>query len=138
MLISQRSLPVAYSLTDPPPPPPPGEEAVSLLLRDIRTPLLPINAKQDGSRRHYFAGTGAPSFLSAGLPRDRRGRIAQKSERQPYIVEEEYDEWKLGEETPRIGSGRSTERNAAREREREFLDSLRYGSCFVQPLLTSV
>ncbi|KAI0093316.1 HbrB-like-domain-containing protein [Irpex rosettiformis] len=129
VLISQRSLPVAYSLTDPPPSAPPGDEAISLLLRDIRTPLSPQNGKEPG-RRQYFAGTGAPSFLSAGLPRDRRGRIAQKTERQPYTVEE-YDESMLGEETPKVGSGYSTEKNAAREREREFLESLRYVLWFI-------
>ena len=92
-------------------------------------PLVPINGKQDAGRKPYFAGTGAPSFLSAGLPRDRRGRIAQKSERQPYAYTlDEYDESTLGEETPKVGSGYSTERYAAREREREFLESLRYVS----------
>ena len=134
MLISQRSLPLTYSLTAPPPPPPPGEEAVTLLLRDIRTPLLPIRSQDSGSgmnRKHFFSGTGAPSFLSAGLPRDRRGRIAEKPEKQSFLRHYGSGDTFVdgaGEETPRIGTGFSTERerDAAREKEREFLESLRY------------
>jgi hypothetical protein len=130
VLISQRCLPVAFSLTDPPPSPTPGEEAISLLLRDIRMPLRPKNSKHDSGRNHYFAGTGAPSFLSAGLPRDRRGRIAQKPERQltdiSHIVDDYDEKSGLGEETPRLASGYSENRQAAREKEREFLESLKY------------
>ena len=73
-------------------------------------------------QKHYPAGR-APSFLSAGLPRDRRGRIAQKMERralQGHIEDDEGNE--DGGETPRIGGGFS---DSAREREREFLESLR-------------
>ncbi|KAI0700903.1 HbrB-like-domain-containing protein [Cytidiella melzeri] len=128
VLLSQRCLPMAYSLTDPPPQPPPGEEAISLLLRDIRMPLASMNSKQEGGRKHHFGGTGAPSFLSAGLPRDRRGRIAQKPEQRLHDVysaaDEDYDGSRLGEETPRIGSVYTVDRQV-RDKEREFLESLR-------------
>ena len=43
------------------------------LLRALHAPLAAPRHP-----RPPTAGAGAPSFLSAGLPRDRRGRIAQK------------------------------------------------------------
>ncbi|TBU22984.1 HbrB-like-domain-containing protein [Dichomitus squalens] len=71
VLVSQRSQRlVSLSLTAPPPQPSTGEAAIARLLRALHAPL-PRQARPAG-------GAGAPSFLSAGLPRDRRGRIAQK------------------------------------------------------------
>lgn len=117
MLLSQRTLPVLYSLTVSPPPSPPGEEAVQLLLRAIRTPLVQISP----DNKHYFGATGAPSFLSAGVPRDRRGRIARKPELAPTI-DVSMDEDAHGEDTPRLGGAFAS---SARDRERELLESLR-------------
>lgn len=130
VLLSQRSLPVLYSLTAPPPPPPPGEEAVQLLLRAIRTPLVQISP----DNKHYFGATGAPSFLSAGLPRDRRGRIARKPERTggggaryDVVYAQDVIDGVNGEDTPRLGGGFG---DPARDREREILESLRCAACF--------
>ena len=69
--------------------------------------------------------------MSAGLPRDRRGRIAEKPEKQSFLRHYGSGDTFVdgaGEETPRIGTGFSTERerDVAREKEREFLESLRY------------
>ncbi|GJE96768.1 HbrB domain-containing protein [Phanerochaete sordida] len=113
VLLSQRTLPVLYSLTVTPPPPPAGEEAVQALLRAIRTPLV-----QTSPDKPHLRATGAPSFLSAGVPRDRRGRIARKPERAPspdvppLPVDDEH-----GEDTPRLG--------AAFVEGRELLESLK-------------
>ena len=71
MLVSQRSTRLAsLSLTAPPPQPTPGEAAITRLLRALHAPLATVARST----------AGAPSFLSAGLPRDRRGRIAQKAD----------------------------------------------------------
>ncbi|KAI0940478.1 hypothetical protein AcW1_003662 [Taiwanofungus camphoratus] len=72
LLVSQRpQRPISFSLTAPPPQPSAGEAAVQYLLRAVRAPLPQLSRNRELS-------TGAPSFLSAGAPRDRRGRIAQK------------------------------------------------------------
>ncbi|KAH9928056.1 HbrB-like-domain-containing protein [Amylocystis lapponica] len=116
VLVSQRSRrPVSFSLTAPPPQPTAGEAAVEQLLRTVRAPHTV--GQRPLARQH-----GAPSFLSAGLPRDRRGRIAQKHERggSKGIAEEPEGE---GEETPRLGG--AVVGFAEREREKEFLESLR-------------
>ncbi|PSR72172.1 hypothetical protein PHLCEN_2v11964 [Hermanssonia centrifuga] len=119
VLVSQRSPPTEQSLTAPPPPPPPGEEAIQILLRTIRTPL--VHTTLD-NRSHHFGGTGAPSFLSARIPRDRRGRIAHKPDRSggvyDFIREDDVD----GGETPKLGMSFG---EPAREKEREFLESLK-------------
>lgn len=113
VLLSQRTLPVLYSLTVSPPPPPPGEEAVQLLLRAIRTPLVQISP----DNKHYFGATGAPSFLSAGVPRDRRGRIARKPDH-ALTIDLPPDEDPHGEDTPRLGA-------AFTDQGRELLESLK-------------
>jgi hypothetical protein len=59
--------------------------------------------------------------LSGGLPRDRRGRVAQKSlDRVGIKVTEEGEDDIFGDETPRVAQGLTD-----REREREFLEALR-------------
>ncbi|KAL6308180.1 HbrB-like-domain-containing protein [Sparassis latifolia] len=98
-----------FSLTAPPPPPSAGEAAVQHLLRAVRAPLPHL--------QRASAGTGAPSFVADGLPRDRRGRIAQKYD-YPADVDEE------GGETPRIGGVGGVAFTSPR-REKEFFDSLR-------------
>ncbi|KAI1784258.1 HbrB-domain-containing protein [Ganoderma leucocontextum] len=75
VLVSQRSQRlVSLSLTAPPPQPTAGEAAVARLLRALHAPLASLAPRHNRTA----GGLGAPSFLSAGLPRDRRGRIAQK------------------------------------------------------------
>lgn len=109
------------SLTEPTPPPTPGEQAIQQLLRTIRTPLVHLSPNM--RRRH--SARGAPSFLSAGLPRDRRGRIAGKADGRhsaSKVLDEVVDD--DGGETPRIGAQFATT-DTMRDKEREFLESLR-------------
>ena len=94
MLVSQRSQRlVSLSLTAPPPQPSAGESAVMRLLRALHAPLASLAPRHNRTA----GGLGAPSFLSAGLPRDRRGRIAQKDHR-------------LGLGSPRAQYGRKRDR----------------------------
>jgi hypothetical protein len=69
-----RSPPPLLSLTEPAPPPSAGDQALSALLRALRSP----NLENLGSSR---PAVRAPSFLSSKVPRDRRGRIAGKPAR---------------------------------------------------------
>ncbi|EMD37787.1 hypothetical protein CERSUDRAFT_105686 [Gelatoporia subvermispora B] len=128
VLVSQRpSRPVSFSLTASAPQLTPGETAVTHLLRAVRAPL-----SHNAHHKHLSTRTGTPSFLSAGLPRDRRGRIAQKHDRQgsggklriiPGATSDAEhsaldDE---GGETPRMTAGMPD----PREREKDFLEALR-------------
>ena len=113
--MSQRSAPPSNTS-----PPSPGEEAIHALLRVIRTPL--VHTTSSGrNRRYHFGSTGAPSFLSAGLPRDRRGRIAQKTGSE--LVHPELFDVDEGGETPKIGTNFAAE--SARQKGWEVLESLR-------------
>ncbi|CAL1707939.1 unnamed protein product [Somion occarium] len=113
VLVSQRSLPSALSLTEPTPPPTAGEAAIQHLLRAIRTPMT----HGSSNIRHRYS-RGAPSFLSAGAPRDRRGRIDLKNHIRSSRGEDEGDD---GGDTPRFHGFVET----GREQGREFLESLR-------------
>ncbi|KAI0373563.1 HbrB-domain-containing protein [Pilatotrama ljubarskyi] len=143
VLVSQRSQRlVSLSLTAPPPQPTAGEAAIARLLRAMHAPIVTL-----GARAHARpTTTGAPSFLSAGLPRDRRGRIAQKAERgavggeqdgrgrwygsvreesEVYEDDEERSGWYGYEgevDTPRVGVAFA---DPGRERDKELLESLR-------------
>ncbi|KAI0063525.1 HbrB-domain-containing protein [Artomyces pyxidatus] len=116
VLVSQgRSHHASVSLTTPSPLPTPGEAAVSHLLRVVRASTS--GARLSGGRApHRQART--LSFLSGNIPRDRRGRIAQRPGplRMDLVVSDDEQD---GGETPRIGFA------PEREREREFLESLR-------------
>jgi hypothetical protein len=92
------------------------------LLRAIRTPLVQIS-----DNKHQFGATGAPSFVSAGVPRDRRGRITHKADRraryEPSLLDGIGGDDDLdGEDTPRIGGAFG---DSMHEREREILESLK-------------
>ena len=65
-----------------------------------------------------------PTFLSGGIPRDRRGRIAQKGKIPPTSHDQRNDDV-FGEETPRKGPV-SYIIEMEREREREMLEALRF------------
>jgi hypothetical protein len=119
VLTSQsRQRPPPMSLTSAPPQPSAGESAIVDLLRVVRSPRPQFDAKATSTP---ISPARAPSFLSGGLPRDRRGRIAQKSlDRVGIKVIEEDDDDIFGDETPRIAQGLTE-----REREREFLEALR-------------
>ncbi|RDX47128.1 HbrB-domain-containing protein, partial [Lentinus brumalis] len=113
VLVSQRApLLASLSLTAPPPQPTAGEAAITRLLRALHAPLATIAPRHT----RMTAASGAPSFLSAGLPRDRRGRIAQKADLGTGAGRE-------GEtDTPRGGVSFA---DPGRERDKELLESLR-------------
>ncbi|KAI0082036.1 HbrB-domain-containing protein [Panus rudis PR-1116 ss-1] len=112
VLVSQRSLPSVLSLTEPTPPPTPGEKAIQQLLHAMRTPLTHLTPNM-----YNRYSKGAPSFLSAGPPRDRRGRIDMKEAAKVVRLDDDED----GEDTPRVfGFDQS-----GKDRGREFLDSLK-------------
>jgi hypothetical protein len=80
--------------------------------------------------------TVRPSFLSGGMPGDRRGRIAQKTLKGKAILgvsgeghehDDEDSDGVLGDggETPRMGLG-SGAFHTKREHGKEFLEALRY------------
>ncbi|KAJ7124907.1 HbrB-like-domain-containing protein [Mycena epipterygia] len=119
VLTSQsRQRPPPISLTSAPPQPSASEAAIADLLRAVRSPRPQFDAKATATP---ISPARAPSFLSGGLPRDRRGRIAQKSMNLVGIkVTEDGDEDIFGDETPRVAQGLNE-----REREREFLEALR-------------
>ncbi|KAG6862302.1 hypothetical protein C0995_016000 [Termitomyces sp. Mi166 len=115
----RRPRPLSFSLTAPPPTLTPGEQAIIDLLRVSRCPRPEYDARTN--KLLASPVTRAPSFLSGGLPRDRRGRIAQKQNgrpRPPNLVGIGLDEDVFWVETPRGGF-------VEREKDRELLESLR-------------
>ncbi|KAJ3539267.1 hypothetical protein NMY22_g4814 [Coprinellus aureogranulatus] len=119
VLASQgRQRPVAFSLTAPAPQATAGEAAVTELLRIVRNPGL---TKFDPRQQVFNATTRTPSFLSGGMPRDRRGRIAKKDNsgvttglNNGHVEEDEF-----GDEIS------ASYVEVSREKERELLESLR-------------
>ncbi|KAK7057392.1 HbrB-like-domain-containing protein [Favolaschia claudopus] len=107
--------PPPLSLTSAPPSLSVGEQAVADLLRALRSPRPQFDAK---AMNTPISPPRAPSFLSGGLPRDRRGRVAQKN--LGIKVPDEGEDDVFGDETPRVAQGLME-----REREREFLEALR-------------
>ena len=124
MLSSQsRQLPLTFSLTTPTPQPTAGEAAINDLLRLVRNPCPqydPVNQKFKNSPA-FQART--PTFLSGAIPRDRRGRIAQKGKMPQASHDQKKDVF--GEATPRKGPV-SYIIEMEREREREMLEALRF------------
>ncbi|KIY72901.1 HbrB-domain-containing protein [Cylindrobasidium torrendii FP15055 ss-10] len=104
-----------------------GEAAVLELLRLLRSPAPQIPSAKAITGR---VAPRAPSFLSGGLPRDRRGRIAHKQKLPDRPPEPEQEELSGGE-TPRLGSmpplnlDRDAQRELERETQRDFLESLK-------------
>jgi len=118
VLVSQGRQPTAMSLTTPAPAPSQGEVAVQHLLNVVRSGA-------SGTRITGQRGASAPrtlSFLSGNVPRDRRGRIAHRPD--PLSLDETGSDLEDDIVTPRLGLGPHVE-IGTREREREFLDSLR-------------
>ncbi|EIN11413.1 HbrB-domain-containing protein [Punctularia strigosozonata HHB-11173 SS5] len=117
----------SLSLTSPLPKPGPGEEAVSNLLKLVMHPpssassTSPLSSHPSFSYSYSKRASRAPSFLSSGKPRDRRGRVASKPHSLKVasldIAGEEGD----GEETPR-GFVLSSDGEKSR---RELLEALR-------------
>ena len=111
--------PTAHSLATSTTQPSTGEAAIAELLRVVRNPGSQTTPRL-GVDGHM---SRTPSFLSGGLPRDRRGRIAQKRKSTQMTLSSLDDE--SLEETPRIGNTFNTMLFLERERERELLESLR-------------
>jgi len=137
VLTSQRrQRPVAFSLTTPAPAPTPGEAAITDLLRLVSIPGHQLQTSK--SPGHMSPLNRAPSFLSGGVPRDRRGRIAYKSHGkglQPFAGpgdgRDGESEGRRGDETPRSAHYIGV---VERERDREFLEALRLISFISCPL----
>lgn len=127
VLTSQKqSRPVTFSLTTPAPQPTAGEAAITDLLRVVRSPRTHSDARTQAGPLSPLSR--APSFLSGGLPRDRRGRIAHKQKGKgvdDLVLDGVGDsDDAFGDETPRNGPSHMLE--VEREREREFLEALRF------------
>ncbi|KAF9007987.1 HbrB-like-domain-containing protein [Cyathus striatus] len=122
--------PATFSLTTPIPQATPGEAAITDLLRVVRNPRPQYDTRGLPYRNSPLLQTRTPSFLSEGVPRDRRGRIAhkQKGKMPPELVGLGYmagdDDDTPGNETPRLGLS-SYMAEIEREKEREFLEALR-------------
>lgn len=120
----QPSPPPSFNLTSPNPPPQisPSEKALNDLIDALRDP----SASRDASKNAKSNSVLAPGFHSGGLPRDRRGRIAQKQNLgSPGIAADDEEGWDEGGETPRNGFVGTTTLDMEREKEREFLEGLR-------------
>ena len=135
MLSSQSQLPVTFSLTTPTPQPTAGEAAINDLLRLVRNPC-PQSDSLDQKSRHSPA-LRTTTFLSGGIPRDRRGRVAQKGKIPQALSHDQRNEDLFGEETPRKGPV-SYVVELEREREREMLEALRFVSDLSSILLLSI
>ncbi|KAF8813635.1 HbrB-domain-containing protein [Phlegmacium glaucopus] len=119
-----RQLPVAFSLTTPTPQPTAGEAAIKDLLRLVRSSCPQSDPVNQRFRNSPAFQPRTPTFLSGGIPRDRRGRIAQKGKIPPDLNHTRRNEDLFGEETPRKGPV-SYVIEMEREREREMLEALR-------------
>ncbi|KDR75396.1 hypothetical protein GALMADRAFT_249446 [Galerina marginata CBS 339.88] len=123
-----RHLPaITFSLTTPTPQPTAGEAAIKDLLRLVSHPRPQSDSKNQKFKNYPGFQTRTPTFLSGGLPRDRRGRVAHKGKNPPELVGLQtpgVEEDLYGEETPRLGTA-SYAVDIEREREREFLEALR-------------
>jgi len=120
---------VTFSLTAPSPQPTAGESAIRDLLRLVRDPRPKADLRRQKFKNCPGFQTRTPTFLSGGQPRDRRGRVALKGKNPPELTglrglglgtEDEIS----GEEIPRVGPIYGIDME--REREREFLEALRF------------
>ncbi|KAF5370575.1 hypothetical protein D9758_002099 [Tetrapyrgos nigripes] len=115
------------SLTTPSPQANSAETAVTDLLRVLRSPRSQADGRK-GMQTRSGPGTGprAPSFLSNNIPRDRRGRIAQRRHAKGLAIvglPSENVDGESGDETPRITKGGFGDME--RDKGREFLEVLR-------------
>lgn len=128
-----------FSLAPPDPDASPSAAAIDDLLRALRNPR---QLERPGLlKSNTTFPVRAPSFLSGGLPRDRRGRVAHKHRSKPSALslrlEDEDDVF--GDETPKLIHSYDAEHR----RRMELLDSLKYApsycACaFVSDLVTGV
>ncbi|KAL0956097.1 hypothetical protein HGRIS_002266 [Hohenbuehelia grisea] len=127
VLASQsRQRPPSFSLTKSAAQPTAGESAILDLLRVVRSPGSLPDRLRSPNPRALGSLTPQATFLHGALPRDRRGRIAQKKKGKAGTIMaesggEEDDVLGDGAETPRNGFGLPTDA----EREAELLEALR-------------
>lgn len=126
MLSSQsQQLPFTFSLTISTPQPTAGEAAIKDLLRLVRNPRPQSDASNQKFKNSPVFQSRTPTFLSGGIPRDRRGRVAQKGKIPQALNHIQTNEDVFGEETPRNGPV-SYVIEMEHEREREMLEALRF------------
>ena len=93
----------------------PSEKALNDLIDALRVPP----ASRGASKNAKAHSVRAPSFLSGGLPRDHRDRIAQKRDLEDLgIAAEDEEGWDEGGETPRNGFTGTAALDMERERTR--------------------
>jgi hypothetical protein len=114
-----------FSLAPPDPDASPSAAAVDDLLRALR------NTRQErpglfNTNTNPAFPVRAPGFLSGGLPRDRRGRVAHKHRSKPSALSLHLEDgdtlFTVGDETPRLAQSFEAEHR----RRMQLLDSLKY------------
>jgi hypothetical protein len=119
-----QQLPFTFSLTTPTPQPIAGEAAIKDLLRLVRDPCAQSDSVNQKFKNDPAFQSRTPTFLSGAIPRDRRGRIAQKG-KIPQALNHSQRNGDLFEEIPRKGPV-SYVIELEHEREREMLEALRF------------
>lgn len=120
VLVSQGRQPTATSLTAPAPSPSQGELAVQHLLKVVRSD---VSGTRVAAQRRGTYATRTLSFISGNLPRDRRGRIAQKPG--PLSLDEPGSDLDDDALTPRLGLSAGSTAVGGASGGRELLESLR-------------
>lgn len=110
-----------FSLAPPDPDASPNAAKVDELLRAMRGARP--SERTGPSKNHSTFPVRAPSFLSGGLPRDRRGRVAHKHRSKLSVLSLGSSDQDVppGDETPKIGHSYDSEH----KRRMELLDSLK-------------
>lgn len=136
-------MPVTFSLSTRTPQPTAGESAIKDLLRLVRNPRPESDPRNPKFKNSPAFQARTPTFLSGGLPRDRRGRVALKGKNPPDLTSIHglgfgSSEDPYRDDTPRIGGGPASYAvDLEREREREFLEALRLVICSRWPQVQS-
>ena len=126
MLSSQsQHLPFTFSLTTPTPQPTAGEAAIKDLLRLVRNPHPQADSVNQKLKNSPVFQTRTSTFLSGGIPRDRRGRVAQKGKIPQALSHIQRNGDLSGGEIPRKGPVNYVI-EMEHEREREMLEALRF------------
>lgn len=93
-------------------------------MRDLLKLVNNFRPQATDLRKSKIKSSLARTFPAGGVPRDRRGRVAHKGRNLPDFAGTRLDEDGFGDDTPRIGAA-SYVLQIERERERQFLESLR-------------
>ena len=93
-------------------------------MRDLLRLVNNFRPQATDLRNSKIKSSLARTFPAGGVPRDRRGRVASKGRNLPDFAGTRLEDEGFGDDTPRIGAP-SYVLQFEREREREFLESLR-------------